>query len=113
MKYAFIVIVILVIGVWIFSGDRVYVLADLSGVLFITFSLLCMMIIAAILAIEMAKKNKYDIVEEELSRLKSEMLQLENSNTFYIEFTQEAIDIHDSLAIVQKKIKKVEGFSYE
>lgn len=113
MKYVVITLGVVFVLALMMTSETFNVLSDLSSVLFFMFALLNMMIIGAILAIEIAKNLKYDIVQKELLALEQEMHYIAFNSDFSIEFTEEAKELQNSLKVLQQKISFLQESSYE
>ena len=113
MKIALIVIgVIIILGLMIPEGT-LEVLSDISGVMFMIFALLSMLLIGASIAIEMAKRLRLEMLEKELNTLREEKQFLKSKNNFYIKFTNQAIVLEKSLKAIQDKKLRLQESSYE
>lgn len=95
------------------SDEIIEVLSDISGILFFMFTVLSMICISTIIAMEIAKTLQYQILEKELNILKEEMYMLQSQNIFSIEFTQEACDLENSLKVLNQKILTLKEKNYE
>jgi hypothetical protein len=113
MKNTLIIIGIFIMLSWLISDEIIEILSDISGVVFYMFTLLCMVSISTILAIEIAKIIRYKILDKELKTLKSEMNLLQSKNIFFIEFTNEATALQNSLATLEQKIRLLKEKSHE
>ena len=111
--YAFGIIGVIFVLVLILSTEAFNVLSDLSSVFFFMFALLNIIIIGAVIAIEMAKNFKLDMVQKELDTLEQEMYHITFSNNFSIEFTNESVELQSSLKTLQQKISTLQESSYE
>ena len=95
------------------STDAFNVLSDLSSVFFFMFALINIIIIGVVLAVEIAKNLKLDIVQKELDALEKEKYYIEYNNDFSIAFSKESVELQKSLKTVQQKIIILQESSYE
>ena len=95
-----------------FSTETLNVLSDLSSIFFFMFALINIIIIGTIIAVEIAKNLKLEIVQKELAALEKEKYYIEYSNDFSITFNQESVELQKTLQAVQKKIANLQESSY-
>lgn len=95
------------------SDEIIEILSDISGIFFFLFTVLSMVCISTIIAMEIAKLLEYSMLDKELISLKEEINLLQSNNTLSIEFTQEASDLENSLKILNEKILALKEKSYE
>ena len=113
MKNALIIIgLLLTIGLSI-SDEIIEILSDISGIFFFLFTVLSMVCISTIIAMEIAKTMQYKILDKELNTLEEEMSILKSQNIFSIEFTQEASDLENSLKVLNQNILNLKRQSHE
>ena len=104
----FVLVVILAV-----STEAFNVLSDLSSVMFFMFALVNIIIIGTIIAVEIAKNLKLEIVQKELDALEQERYYIENNDELSILFSKEAIELQQTLHAVQKKIAILQESCYE
>ncbi len=113
MKNTLIIIAILLISSLFISDGIIEILSDFSGILFFMFTVLCMISISTIIAIEIAKTLQYKILDKELSILIEEMSILKSQNILSIEFTEEAHELENSLKVLNQTLITLKEKSHE
>ncbi|WP_428739383.1 hypothetical protein [Sulfurimonas sp.] len=113
MKYLSIFIGLLLVAGLSMSDKAMETLSDLAGLLFFLFTVLSMICISTIIAMEIAKNIQLQILDEELDLLTNEMDSLKSHNTFSIEFTKEASDLQQSLNTIDSKIYSLKESNHE
>ena len=111
--YIFGILGVVFILMLVLSTEALNILSDLSSVFFFMFALLNIIIIGTVIAIEVAKNFKLEMVQKELNSLEKEMYYISFNNDFSIAFTDEAIELQSSLKALQNKITTLQESSYE